>query len=178
MQHLFTCNPEYIQEYCKGRCCRGTKKIMVNLLPKEEKLQRDAGYDVRDGFLQADPDTKLCPHQLSNGLCGVHGTDLKPFGCVASPFTLNKNDMLIVRHRYSLFKCHGRGKPAYITFRASLDLIFGIEEANRICEMLDHKSGDFWAKISEENYLKLKYLDNLKGSNPIPSNKHQGNLVW
>ena len=161
MQHRFTCNPEYIQSHCKGRCCRGTDKIMVSLLPEEEKLQRDNGYDVRNGFLQADPKTKMCPHQASNGLCRVHGTELKPFGCIASPFTLNKNDTLIIRYRFSLFKCHGSGDPAHITFKTSLDLIFGIEESDRICKMLHKSRGDFAAKISEENYLRLKYLIEL-----------------
>ena len=162
LHHLFTCNSEYIQQHCKGRCCRGSNKIMVSLLLEEEKLQRDNGYDVQDSFLQPDPNTKLCPHQLSNGLCNVHGTDLKPFGCIASPFTLNKNDTLIIRHRYSQFKCHGHGEPAYKTFRSSLDLIFGAEEADKICNKLEQTHGDFDVKISEENYLKLKYLDNLK----------------
>ena len=35
--HLFTCNPEYIITNCKGRCCRGNNKIVVSLLPEEEK---------------------------------------------------------------------------------------------------------------------------------------------
>ena len=162
MKHLFTCNLEYIKNNCKGRCCRGTNKIMVSLLPEEEIVQRNNGFTVVNGLLQPDPDTKICPHQLPTGLCSVHGTDLKPFGCIASPFTLNKNNTLIIRHRYSQFKCHGEGEPAYKTFRASLDLIFGDEEAQIICDRLDHNGGDFYAKISEDNYLKLKYLDGLK----------------
>lgn len=160
--HLFTCNITYITEQCKGRCCRGTGKIIVSLLPEEEIIQQDNGFKVIDGLLQADPDTKLCPHQLPNGLCNVHGTELKPFGCIASPFTINENGTLIIRRRYSMFKCHGQGEPAYKTFRSSLDLIFGIKEAQIICDKLDQNTGDFYAKISEDNYLKLKYLDSLK----------------
>lgn len=162
LKHLFTCNIEYITTNCKGRCCKGNNKIMVSLLPEEEIIQQENGFEVIDGFLQPDPDTKICPHQLPNGLCNVHGTKLKPFGCIASPFTLNENDTLIIRHRYSQFKCHGCGKPAYKTFRASLDLIFGDIITETICDKLDHNSKDFSIKISEENYLKLKYLDDLK----------------
>ena len=165
--HLFNCNVEYITTTCNGRCCRGTGKIIVSLLPEEEITQRNNGFDVVDGLLQADPDTKMCPHQLPSGLCNVHGTTLKPFGCIASPFTLNGNDTLIIRHRYIKFKCHGVGEPTYKTFRASLDLIFGIEESQRICDLLDQGSDDFYAKISEDNYLKLKYLDGLKKEKPV-----------
>lgn len=170
--HLFTCNPEYIITNCKGRCCRGNNKIVVSLLPEEEITQKENGFEVIDGFLQMDPNTKLCPHQLKTGLCNVHGTELKPFGCIASPFTINKNNTLIIRHRYSQFKCHGIGDPAYVVFRASLDLIFGIEESEKICDRLCRNYGDFYVKISEDKYLKLKYLDNLKNKkNNIDYNK-------
>lgn len=162
LRHLFTCDIEYITTTCKGRCCRGTDKIMVSVLPEEEIIQRENGFNVIDGLLQPDPDTKMCPHQLSTGLCNAHNTELKPFGCIASPFTLNNNDTLIIRHRYSKFKCHGHGDPAYKTFRASLDLIFGDVISQNICDRLDHNSKDFYVKIPEENYLKLKYLDNIK----------------
>ena len=166
--HLFTCNVEYITTTCKGRCCRGNNKIIVSLLPEEVIIQEQNGFDTEHGLLKPDPNTKICPHQLPNGLCGVHGTELKPFGCIASPFTINKNNTLIIRHRYSRFKCHGIGEPAYKTFRASLDLIFG-NDTQMICDRLEQGSGDFTVKISEENYIKLKYLDSLKRKEKKPN---------
>lgn len=60
-------------------------------------------------------------------------------------------------------KCHGEGEYAYKTFRASLDLILGEEEAQRICDYYDQgNTGDVQTVISRETYKKLIYLDRLK----------------
>jgi hypothetical protein len=64
----------------------------------------------------------------------------KPFGCIASPFTLNRSGTLVVRNRYRMLVCYvpkaredrDDHPPAFEAFRASLDLIYGDEEAARI----------------------------------------------
>lgn len=123
----FNCNAEFITKYCHGQCCEGSDKILISLLPKEIAIQENAGYKTENGLLLADPYTGKCPHKQANGLCSVHSTELQPFGCKLSPFTLNKGRTLIVRYRYIMLKCYGSGEPAYKTFRSSLDLIFGKE---------------------------------------------------
>lgn len=159
----FPCYPEYIINNCRGRCCEGTGKILVSLLPGEEKYHRDfLGCKVKEGKLLAHSDSKKCVHKNSNSLCNLHNTAYKPFGCVASPFTLNKNNTLIVRYRYTRLKCHGQGEPAYITFFASLVLLFGQREAARIKMYLDAGGGDMVAIMHDETARKIKYLDGLK----------------
>ena len=140
---------------------------MVSLLPDEQVKHQQKGYEVKDGFLQADPKTGLCPHKRQDGFCGVHGTALKPFGCIASPFTLNKTGTLIIRDRYTKLKCHGTGEPAYKTFRASLDLIFGDDEAERVCEDLESGKSGITAKIPEGSYHAIRYLDGLKHGSKV-----------
>lgn len=165
-RHLFACSVGYITGACKGGCCEGSDKILISLLPEEQERQTAAGYSVTDGLLQPDARTGKCPHKQANGLCGVHGTALKPFGCIASPFTLNFGGTLIVRNRYSMMRCHGQGEPAYKTFRASLDLIFGPEEAARVCVALDGGAGDVRATMPTTSYEALRYLDGLKHGAP------------
>jgi len=162
LRHKFACSVDYIKNVCHGGCCEGSGRILISLLPDEQESHRQAGFDVKDGLLQADPKTGKCPHKLSSGLCGVHGTDMKPFGCIASPFTLNSNNTLIVRNRYTRMKCHGQGELAYKVFRASLDLIFGGDEAGRICAELDAGAGDIMATMPRKSYDALLYLDGLK----------------
>lgn len=161
-RHKFPCQPDYITANCKGRCCEGSDRIMISLLPEEAERHEAQGFAVQDGFLQPNPSTGLCPHKLPNGLCRAHGTDMKPFGCIASPFTLNKSNTLVIRHRYSQLKCHGQGEAAYKTFRASLDLIFGEDESARICAVLDEEANTITASMPRDAFNKLEYLDGLK----------------
>jgi len=165
--NLFNCSYDNIINNCIGRCCEGTDKILISILPEEEKGQIEAGYEIKEGLLQPDKKTGKCPHKLKNGLCGVHETELKPFGCIASPFTLNNSNTLIIRNRYSMMKCHGEGEPAFKTFRASLDKILGNEESERVCQLLESGSRDIIAEIPIKNYENIKYLDGLKSGNTI-----------
>ena len=169
--HLFACSVDYIARICHGRCCEGSGKILVSLLPEEATLYEAMGYVVRAGLLQPSTLTGKCPLKLPTGLCAVHGPVLQPFGCIASPFTMNKADTLIVRYRYSRLKCHGSGRPAYKVFRPSLDLIFGIAEAVRICGELDKDNGDVRALMPRTSYEKLRYLDGLKKEVPCQASK-------
>lgn len=161
LNHYFTCNKDFILSECRGRCCRGTGRTLISLCKDEESWHLQNGQKVLGGILQPSNKGK-CPYQLDNGLCALHGTANKPYGCIASPFTLQRGNTLIVRHRFSRLKCHGKGLPAYITFRASLDLLFGQKEAARICGELDAGKVKITGLMARENYEKLIYLDGLK----------------
>ena len=160
LNHRFNCNVEYILETCHGRCCEGTGRIMVSLCQDEEAWHIAQGQRVEGGLLK--PRRGKCPYKATVGLCALHGTPNKPFGCIASPFTLNVHDTLIIRQRYSRLRCHGTGPPAYESFKASLDLLFGKAEARRIAVMMRKGSGNFTALMRGMEYNKLKYLDSLK----------------
>jgi hypothetical protein len=162
LKHLFNCTHENIINNCHGHCCEGSNKIVISLLPDEEKEHTLQEYIVKNGLLQPDPITKKCPHKAKSGLCTVHNTSLKPFGCTASPFTLNKSNTPIIRYRYSRMKCHGIGLPAYITFKRSLDLILGIENTQTVSNHLSNSNNDIFINISTNIFSKLKYLDSLK----------------
>jgi len=36
MKKLFTCNTDFILNCCKGKCCQGSNKILISLLPEEQ----------------------------------------------------------------------------------------------------------------------------------------------
>ena len=165
------CGPACIgQTGCQGNCCKAPSKpggCFVTVHPDEQEKIESAGAVVINGLIQPAPGRKGCPFQR-NGLCTLHGTDKKPFGCIASPFTLNKNGTLVVRQRYIVLPCGsgpGRKEPAYRTFRSSLELIFGEKETERITEKLDSGSGDFKATMTRENYFKLIKNDAIKRQN-------------
>lgn len=158
----FRCSVDYIKNVCHGGCCTGSDKVLISLLPDEEKRQEELGFKVKDGKLCASSSTHKCPHIQPDGLCKIHFTPDKPFGCIASPFTLTKGNTLIIRNRYSRMKCFGDGEYSYKVFRASLDLIFGKEEAQRICDYYDRNDGDLIAYMPKANYEKIIYLDSLK----------------
>ncbi len=170
MRHKFMCSEHYILNKCNGRCCEGgNHKTLITLLPFEvEREKCMSGVVVSNGRIVADPKTKKCPHKLSNGFCALHTQGLKPLGCIFSPFTLNRNDTLIVRKRYLTMNCHRKpdsneGQPAYITFRKSLDTIFGYNEAERICNNLKVDNSKFiYGKMPLFIYAALHYLDDLK----------------
>lgn len=159
------CTPDYIKNVCKGSCCQSSTKesgTMITIHPSEVAGIEDLGGKVVDGLL--DTPNKKCMFKNGQNLCDLHFTDKKPFGCIASPFTLNNSDTLIVRNRYKMLKCFkdGGNVPAYKNFKASLDLILGKEESERVAAHFDHGGGDIVAKITTENYRKLKENDAIK----------------
>lgn len=163
MFHKFRCTEQYIKDVCHGSCCTGSERVLISLLPEEAKRQVEMGFAVKGNKLCPSAETGKCPHLTENGLCDIHFTPDKPFGCIASPFTLNKANTLVIRQRYSRMKCHGDGEPAYKVFRPSLDLIFGKEKAQEICNQYDNgMKDDIHTEISEATYKKLIYLDSLK----------------
>lgn len=149
------CTVDYISSVCHGRCCDSSDKLSVAIHSSEQALIESKGGMVVNGLLQ--PNSKgLCPFKWESGLCTLHGTGFKPFGCVASPFTLNKKNTLIVRNRYKLLKCYKGGTiPAYRAFDSSLFLLFE-EEAQAIIDRLDNGNGDFIVSMPYKNYQILK----------------------
>jgi hypothetical protein len=160
------CDPEYIRTTCHAACCQSSTSesgTMITIHPSEQARIEARGGVVIDGFLE--PIKRRCPFKSSTThLCGLHATPDKPFGCIASPFTLNNKRTLIVRNRYRLLLCfdHGKKIPAYQAFRASLDLIFGEPEAARITEHLDNGGGDLLAPISDHAIRMLTDNDAIK----------------
>lgn len=157
----FPCSEGYILNTCKGRCCQGSgDKILVSLLPEEEKTQKEMGYDIEGGKLK--PFNNFCPHKNLNGLCRLHNTPQKPFGCILSPFTINKNNTLVIRYRYSRLKCFNKGIEAYKVFRNSLVQLFGENQTTEIIEKIEKDDNNIYAEIKEDTLQKVFYLDGLK----------------
>ena len=137
-----------------------------------------------DGLLQ----TGDGPCTFQDGgthLCGLHTGPDKPFGCIASPFTLNDHDTLIVRNRYRQLCCYtdtradGTQLPAYIAFRASLDLIFGPDEAARVCDHLDAGGGDLDAVMPRSTHRILVDNDAIKhGIPPVAHTEDESRPNW
>lgn len=160
------CEPDYIANVCHGACERSTSSptgTMITIHDSEIKRIEELGGVVIDNMLQ--PRTHgVCPFQEEGYLCSLHFTPDKPFGCIASPFTLNKNNTLIVRNRYKLLKCYeaGRKLPAYKAFTASLVLLFGQEEADKIVAHFDAGGGDYFALMARKTQRMLLENDRAK----------------
>lgn len=159
------CEPDYIRDVCKAACCRSSTAktgMVVTIHPTEAERIKARGGVIIANLLQPKQGERQCPFMDKANLCSLHFTPDKPFGCIASPFTLTKQgDTLIVRNRYKLLRCYKAGKqiPAYRAFRASLDLIFGADEAARICGHFDAGGGDIVARMPRRSYDMLKEND-------------------
>ncbi len=158
-QKFQRCEPEYIKSVCHGRCCEGTGGIMVTVHESEVERIEGLGVKVKNGFIQADTGCSLCPFKKDD-LCSIH--EEKPFGCKASPFTLSKRYVLIVRNRYRMLGCYNTPDaiPAYEAHRWSLEQIFGKEVVKRIIDEIESGSEDVYAEISDYNFQML--IDNDK----------------
>ena len=133
---------------------------MITIHPSEKEQTEKLGEKVVNGILETGD---KCPFKTSEDLCSIHSD--KPFGCMASPFTLNARDTLIVRNRYRRLRCFRvkEGKVAvYIAHRISLDMLLGKKEAQRVIDYIEKNRCDLMAEISMENYQKLKDNDKIK----------------
>lgn len=161
---MFTeCGPACIEQNgCGGNCCDAPSKpggCLVTVHPSEAAHIAALGGVVENGRLVPEPGQKGCPFK-HKGLCAIHKAG-KPFGCVASPFTVNKAGTLIVRNRYKLLPCYkggGAKAEAYKVFRTSLVAIFGEDEAARITAHLDGGGDDLMATALPDAYRML--IDN------------------
>lgn len=169
-QRFNGCEPEYIRDVCHARCCDAPSRpggTLISIHESEVPVIVRRGGEVRDGLLVTDG---VCTFKTDDHLCSLHFTPDKPFGCIASPFTLNKTDTLIVRNRYRSLKCYrphdrskGLGIPAYEAFRASLDLIFGRHVASEIVLYVTHvREGAPRFQMPQRSYDILKANDEVK----------------
>lgn len=160
------CSPDYIASTCRATCCESSKAktgTLITVHPSEEAAIRARGGVVSDGMLQPRPGERRCPFKTEANLCGLHDTPDKPFGCIASPFTLNAKGTLIVRNRYKTLRCYkDGGEPAYRAFATSLVLLFGQAEAKRITAHFDDDGGDIMASMPERSWRILRDNDALK----------------
>lgn len=166
-QEFAGCRPDYIRDVCHARCCDAPSSpvgTMITIHPTEEPRIVALGGTVIDGMLQPREGERVCMFRDDAYLCTLHEDEDKPFGCVASPFTLNRNGTLIVRNRYRQLVCFKDGDriPAYRAFSDSLDLIFGTEEAARITAHLDSGGGDLIVPIAADTRAILLDNDQLK----------------
>ena len=165
-QPFHGCEPDYIRDVCKAACCRSSTSptgTRIALLPHEAARETARGLTVLNSELQPIEGQRRCPHNGPDGLCGLHGTGDKPFGCIASPFVLTSRDTLVVRNRYRLLKCYRDGSPpipAYRAFRASLELLFGEAQTDEITARLDAGEGSFSAPMLDGSYDALRLLSN------------------
>lgn len=160
-QRFQRCEPEYIKSTCRGRCCEGTNGLMVTIHPSEKERIEKLGAIIENGFIKDTEGNGICPFK-KGGMCSIH--EEKPLGCAASPFTLNKNDTLIIRNRYRILRCFKTPEaiPAYEAHFWSLCRIFGEEEATRIVQELKRGTEDIKAKMDYSIYKVLIENDEAK----------------
>lgn len=173
-QRFTACVPEYITTNCHGRCCKSHDgHAKVTILPHEVKFFKKEGHKVDGGFLVTDGE---CPYLDAQGLCKLHGTGNKPFGCTVSPFAINANNTLVVRNRYRMlrcYKCEGPKLPAYINFKPSLIAIFGDANYKRIAAALGSGSGDIVLDVPVGIVDMLKAGQETRGSTTTRTRKQK-----
>lgn len=162
LRQLFhPCTPEFIRDVCHAHCCESSTSstgTMIAVGADEQPRLEAMGATVVDGLIQPQAGCRKCPFKDAANLCTLHATDAKPWGCIASPFTLNKHGTLIVRNRYRVLRCFKApgSVPAYLAHAASLRLIFGSTEAARITAHLDAGGADTMATMPADSYARLQ----------------------
>lgn len=160
LKQLFVpCNTNFIRDVCGASCCDSSIKgrIVVSILDVERARIEALGGVVINGAL-IDKEGK-CPFKNKENLCSLHSGGLKPFGCLVSPFVLNKNSTLIVRNRYRLFKCYRNvcsGKLlVYEAHRKSLEVLFGVEGFLFIRSVVELED-DFYMDMDDKVFQNMK----------------------
>ncbi len=156
------CVPSFIEENCKGKCCDSSKGgTFISLLDNEMPLFEKHGAETENNVAKGGNNGK-CVFKDNDSLCRLHSMHNKPFGCIASPFTLNRNDTLIIRHRYIHLPCFNGVYCAYDVFKKSLILLFGAVVTDEIIK--DCKKGVLNKKYEmwHDAYHNLKFLDEIK----------------
>lgn len=160
----------FIREVCRARCCYSsvTKTgIFVAIHKNEKKNIEQYEVKIKGGLLQPKLETKCCPFLIPNFYkCSLHRSSDKPFGCIVSPFTINKNNTLIIRNRYKLFVCYKTNEkkiPAYNAFSDSLIKLFGRVGYKIIQTKLRKKnSEDFYIPMPISIYNKVMERPDIK----------------
>ena len=150
------CSPDYIQSTCHAACCHvasSPQGTVVRVEPDQQAMLERRGATVVNGIIQTVNRRCVFIHPTTS-LCTLHGSEAKPRSCIPSPFMLSANDTLVVRNRYKMLICYKAAPalPAYVAFRSSLNLIFGVEEAARIAAHLDAGGGDLYATMDAARY--------------------------
>jgi hypothetical protein len=147
MRLLFDgCDPDFVRNVCHAQCEHpgktSARPLLIPIQPWEVKRIRELGATVVNNLIQ--PVHDRCPFSLPDGLCGLHHTQDKPWGCWSSPFVLNSHRTMIIANWFKMLVCFkaGRKLPAYQAFRSSLDRILGLELSAQICDHLDAGGGD------------------------------------
>lgn len=166
-QPFHGCEPGFIRDVCHAKCCDAPTRpsgTLITIHPSEIGRIERLGGKVVGGLLQPKPGERKCPFKTEDHLCGIHFAKGEPFGCIASPFTLNANDTLIVRNRYRLLPCYRtpESRPAYQAFAESLILILGADQARRVSAHLADGGGDITVRIDPTTYAMLKDNDAIK----------------
>ena len=177
-QRFHDCNLDYIKNTCKGRCCQGNKTLLVTIHPSEQNFFEQLGAKIDENSFIIPDSRGLCPFKQNDGTCGIHTR--KPFGCAASPFTLNSKDTLIIRNRYRLMPCYKERKkiPAYKAHQESLRKILGDENTDYLTKYLDEGGEkDILLNIPYSNYRRLKDNDQFK-KGESSANPASGKLNW
>jgi hypothetical protein len=161
------CDPDFIKNVCKARCCHSSVSptgTLITIHESEVEGINEMGGVVVDGFLQPNEGEKRCPFKTEEELCGIHYTDKKPFGCIASPWKLTSKDTLIIRNRYKQFKCFKAGKmlPAYVAFKQGLTHLVGEAEYNKVEEAFNNGAEEVWLDIPLLPYYMLKDNEEAK----------------
>lgn len=139
-QKFHPCTLDFIRDTCQARCCRSTvdpSGIAVVVRPQEIIPLEALGAKIDHETGRIEAVNRRCPFQREdNHCCSLHGTPEKPAGCIISPFTVNKNNSLIVRNRYRMFPCFkAEGAiPVYLAHRGSLERLFGAKATEYLCE--------------------------------------------
>ncbi len=164
LKKKFKCDKDMIQQHCKGKCCKGFNKVLICLLSEETKKLKDKFKKCKIENNKIIGIRNECFFKDINGLCKLHDTPYKPLGCIFSPFKINKNKTLIIRHRYIRFPCfnHKDGKFAYITFKDSLIKIFGNKKYNYIKKKIEEDNGNFYIDIDKDMLDKINILEDMK----------------
>lgn len=154
------CGPDCIAKGCTAKCCDAPTSptgIRVYASPAEARQLTRHGIKTVRGMIQPKPGCRVCPAKTEAHLCGLWQQPARPFGCIASPFMLNKNGTLVVRNRYKLLPCYDkeRGKPAYVTFCGSLFAIFGQVKTWALVNHLEQGGDDIYLSMDDRIHRKL-----------------------
>lgn len=177
-QRFHGCTPQYIAQRCHGSCCRSASApggTLVTVHRSEAAAVAASGVEIVDGRIVPTPQRR-CPNQTAEDLCRVHGTDAKPFGCYASPFTLSSSGrVLVVRNRYRMLRCYkdplssawgdaqdADAPEAYRAFEGSLTAVLGPEWAAYVTGWLDAGGGDVDVPLDPDVRSMLRDNDEAK----------------
>jgi Fe-S-cluster containining protein len=173
---LHPCDPDYILGGCQGQCCLSKDGLIAITKAEAKQLRLFVNKTpvfnnarIEDRFIVHTEGDDRCPFQdRSTYLCHQHKINLKPIDCHIYPFTLTGNT-LVIRHRHVHTKCYrdqsekiNKKIEAFKSFRYTLDVIFGEEQAGEICSKMEKYCGDVVGEMPVAIYNLLKSNDHYR----------------